>query len=46
MVQISVPQVKSLYEASAHINQPCAPGSVRHTTFRKWSHYRTVPCDP
>ena len=25
---MSIPQVKSLYESSAHINQPCAPGSV------------------
>ena len=27
-LQMSIPQVKSLYQSSAHINQPCAPGSV------------------
>ena len=25
---MSIPQVKSLYQSSAHINQPCASGSV------------------
>ena len=27
-VQISIAQVKSLYQSSAHISQPCAKGSV------------------
>ena len=27
-LQMSIPQVKSMYQSSAHINQPCAPGSV------------------
>ena len=38
-MQISIPQVKSLYQSSAHISQPCAPGSVSHSL----SSLRHVP---
>ena len=34
-MQMSIPQVKSMYESSAHIDQPCANGTVRASLYTK-----------